>query len=326
MHTPPSASRRRLLAAALALSVTGALAQGKPFPSQTIRFIVPFPTGSGTDSTARVFAKALGELTGQPTIVENKPGASGVPAVQAALTAPADGHTIFFGSNTTFTTNAVLLKKMPYDPLRDFTPLTGAARSSMLVIVPAASPYQRLQDLIADARKRPGALTYGAGSVSYTLYTEWLNEMAQMKTANIPYKGAGEAIIAVAGAQIDFAVVDATGATEMVKSGRIRALAYTDTQRSSLLPQVPSIAEAGLPAFLASAWVGAAVSAKTPEPVARALQALFQQAGARQDIAEYFERVGMRPWMSTPEQMRAFQREEIALWQRIAPIAGVEPQ
>lgn len=334
MNQTSFARNRRLLlngSAALCLAAAGGLstrAFGEPkhFPSQAIRFVVPFPPGSGTDSTARVFAKVIGELTGQPAIVENKPGANGVIAVQSALAAPADGHTIFFGSNTTFTTNAAILRKLPYDPLKDFAPLTAAARSSMLIIVPVASPYKTMADLIADARKRPGALNYGAGSISYTLYTEWLNELAQMKTVNIAFKGAGEAVIATAAGQIDFAVVDSTGAVELVKGGRIRALAYTAETRSALLPQVPTIAEAGLPAFLANAWVGAAVSSRTPEPVVRELEALFQKAGERKEVGEYFERVGMARWMSSPQQMRQFQREEIERWKRVATLAGIEPQ
>ncbi|WP_326540594.1 Bug family tripartite tricarboxylate transporter substrate binding protein [Pseudorhodoferax sp.] len=331
MHKIRSFLRRRMLGATAAWSAAAmagflpaaALAQAA-FPSQTIRFVVPFPPGSGTDSTARVFAKALQEITGQAAIVENKPGANGVIAVQAALAAPADGHTIFFGSNTTFTTNAALVRKLPYNPLKDFAALAGTSRSSMLIIVPAASPYRTVAELVADARKRPGALNYGAGSISYTLYTEWLNDLAQMKTTNIAFKGAGEAIVAAAAGQIDFAVVDSTGAIELVKGGRIRALAYTGETRSALLPQVPTIAEAGLPEFLANAWVGAAVSSRTPEPVVRTLEALFQQAGERKDVNDYFARVGMARWMGGPQQMRAFQREEIERWKRIAALAGIE--
>lgn len=333
-NTSPALRRRALLAraasaCAAATGLTGLVAhaqQPSTFASRTIRFIVPFPPGSGTDSTARVFAKLIGELAGQPAIVENKPGANGIIAVQSALAARPDGHTIFFGSNTTFSTNAALVKNLPYDPLKDFAPLTAVARSSMLIIVPAASPYKTMADLIADARKRPGALNYGAGSVSYTLYSEWLNELAHMKTTNIAFKGAGEVIAATAAGQIDFAVVDSTGAVELVKAGRIRALAYTGDARSALLPQVPTIAEAGLPEFKANAWVGAAVSAKTPEPVVQALRALFQKAGERPEVAEYFARVGMTRWMSSPQQMRQFQLEEIERWKRIAAAAGIEAQ
>lgn len=314
------------MAAVAGMAQTNAAAQTTAFPAHAIRFVVPFPPGSGTDATARVFANAIGDITGKPAIVENKPGANGVVAVQAALGAPADGHTIFFGSNSTLTTNVALLKKLPYDPLNDFKPLTVASRSAMLIIVPAASPYKTMGELVADARKRPGALNYGSGSASYTLYTEWLNDIAQMKTTNIGFKGAGEVITAMAGGQLDFAVVDSTGAVELVKSGRIRALAYTDEMRSVLVPQVPTVAEAGLPGFLASAWVGAAVSAKTPDPIVRELEALFQKAGARQDVNDYFERVGMTRWMMKAQHMRQFQIDEIARWKRIAGIAGIEQQ
>lgn len=322
MTTTFSASRRRftlMAGVACAAGLPPAWAQG--FPNRPIRFIVPFPSGSGTDMTARVFAKKIGDLTGQGVVVENKPGGNGFIGVQTLLGAPADGYTVFIGSNSTLSTNAATFRKLPYDPLTDFRPITLLSRGPCLIIVPQNSPYRTLGELVEDARKRPGALNYGTGSVSYTLYSEWLNEQSRMKTTGVPYKGAGDAINGVLAANVDFAVVDASGAIELVKSGKLRALAYTAPQRSPLLPNVPSASEAGVPDFLAYNWVAAAVSARTPEPVAQRLGELFNQAAASAEVRDYYQRQSTTLIVSTPAELHNYQKEEIARWKRLAAIA-----
>jgi len=332
---PRTLSRRRfaslagkgaLAGAALAAFPAAALAQPQAFPNRPIRFIVPFPSGSGTDTTARMFAKKIGELTGQGVVVENKPGGNGFIGVQTLLSAPADGYTVFIGSNSTLSTNAAIFRKLPYDPLTDFTPITLLSRGPCLIIVPASSPYRTLKDLMEDARKRPGALNYGTGSMSYTLYSEWLNEQGRMKTTAVPYKGAGDAINGVMAANVDFAVVDASGAIELVKGGKVRGLAYTAPQRSPLLPGVPNAAEAGVPDFLAYNWVAAAVSARTPAPIARRLGELFAAAGAADDVKEYYQHQSTALILSTPAELHNYQKEEIARWKRLAEIAKIELQ
>jgi tripartite-type tricarboxylate transporter receptor subunit TctC len=199
-------------------------------------------------------------------------------------------------------------------------------RGPCLVIVPANSPYKTLNDLIADARKRPTALNYGSGSASYTLYSEWLNELAKMKTTNVPYKGAGDAINGVVSGTVDFAVVDAGGAIELVRGGKLRALAYTAPERSPLVPDVPTSAEAGVPEFLAYNWVAVAVSAKTPPEIAKRIGALFSQAAATPEIKDYFTRQHIPLLMSGPGELRAFQTEEIGRWKRLMVAAGIELQ
>ena len=322
--------RRRLMrwAGATLAGAAGlpAPAQTIKFPSHSMRFIVPFPPGSGTDITARLFARTVGELSGQPVSVENKPGGNGFIAVNTALNSLPDGHTVFIGSNSTLTTNAATFKQLPYDPLLDFTPITLITRGACLVIVPVQSPYRTLEQLVADARKRPGKLNYASGSMSYTLYSEWFNEMAKIKTSSINYKGAGDAVNAVMTGEVDFAVVDATGANELVKAGRVRALAYTATQRSIVLPDVPSAAEAGCPDFLAVNWVAAAVSAKTPRAAVRHLDALFAKAGQAPEIQAYYRKQGTELIMSTSAELRSYQRDEIARWKRLMAITGIELQ
>lgn len=333
MTTFTSASRRlfNLMAgAAVAATLVGlphvAWSQAQGFPSRPVRFVVPFPAGSSTDMTARIFAKKISDLTGQGVVVENKPGGNGFIAVQTVLGAPADGYTVFIGGNSTLSTNAATFRKLPYDPLTDFAPITLLSRGPCVIVVPASSRYRTLKELVEDARKRPGVLNYGTGSVSYTLYSEWLNEQSHMKTTGVPYKGAGDAINGVMAANVDFAVVDATGAIELIKAGKLRALAYTAAQRSPLLPDVPSISEAGVPDFLAYIWVAAVVSAKTPAPIVQRLTELFAQAGASAEIKDYYKRLSVSLVLSTPSELHEYQKEEIARWKRLAATAKIELQ
>ena len=333
IHDPMHArQRRRVLHAltggtALVLGAGGQrLAHAQPYPSRPIKFIVPFPPGSGTDTNARWFAKKIGEATGQSVAVENRPGGNGIIAVQAVLNAPADGYTVFIGSNSTLSTNAATFKKLPYDPLVDFAPISLLSRGPCLIIVPPGSPYGSMAELIDDARKRPGALNYGSGSISYTLYTEWLNEIAKIKTTNVAYKGAGDVVTAIAGGAVDFAVVDAGGAYELARSGKVKALAVTATQRAPVLPDVPTAVEAGLPGYLAWNWVAAAVSAKTPPAIVERLAAVFAQAGAQADTREFFQKLNSELLMAPPDEMRRYQAAEIERWKRLAALSGVELQ
>jgi len=310
-------------AAATALPAARVQAQSATFPSRAIRVVVPFPPGSGTDTAARIFAKTLNDLTGQAAVVENKPGANGVIGVNTVLNAPADGYTLFVGSNSTLSTNAALFKSLPYDPLTDFAPISLLTRGPCVISVPPSSPYQTLHALIADARQRPNALNYGSGSISYKLYTEWFNQIAGIQATEIPYKGAGEVVNAIMSGELDYAVTDRTGAVALAQAGKIRALVQTDTKRSALLPDVPTSAEAGVPEYLAYTWVAAAVSAKTPQDIVQTIVDLFAQAGRTQEIQEYYAHQSSDLLMLTPRQMRNFQMEEIARWKRLAKAAKI---
>jgi tripartite-type tricarboxylate transporter receptor subunit TctC len=323
-------SRRHVLAASLGLPAilasAGNSAAQEKYPSRTVRFMVPFPPGSGTDTMARLFAKVLSEMTGQPFIVENRAGGNGFLGVQAALGAAPDGYTVFVGANSTLSVNAVQFKKLPYDPLADFSPISVVFLNPCLVIVPANSPYRTLADLIADARKRPKALNYGGGSATYQLYSEWLNELAQIKTTNIPFKGAGDATTATVAGQVDFSVVDATSANELVKGGQLRGLVFANDKRSSVVPDVPTAAEAGVPEFLASVWVAIAMPVQVPKAITEQFEALVQRAGASDEVKSYMTRIGAISPMLKPAAMRKFQEDEIARFKRIAAAAGIEPQ
>jgi tripartite-type tricarboxylate transporter receptor subunit TctC len=325
---------RTFLAGALAaLSIGGtallvpagpAFAQG--FPSKPIKFVVPFPPGSGTDTSARYFGKKLSELTGQPVVVENRPGANGFIAVRQVLEAPADGYTVFVGSNSTLAVNVALFKKLPYDPQTDLAPLTMMMRAPTLVVVPAASPYKTLGELVGAARAQPGKLNYAAGSAGYQLMAESLNDSAKLDIRNIPFKGASEALTAVASSTVDMAFTDITAASELVKAGKLRALAVASDRRAPSLPDVPHMAEAGVPGFTAYVWVAAMVPARTPAAETAKLAALLTQVERLPETKEFYERLGAETMSGGPEEMRSFQASEIALWKRIAVKAKIEQE
>jgi len=211
------------------MSTGQALAQ--EFPSKPIKFVVPFPPGSGTDTSARYFGKKLSDATGQPVVVENRPGANGFIAVRAVLLAPADGYTVFVGSNSTLAVNTALFKSLPYDPVTDLAPLTMMMRAPALLIVPPSSNYKSMADLIAAAKSQPDKLDYGAGSAGYQLMAELFNDMAKVQTHHVPYKGASEAITAVVSGTVSMAFADITSAYALGKGGKLRALAVASDRR-----------------------------------------------------------------------------------------------
>jgi tripartite-type tricarboxylate transporter receptor subunit TctC len=321
----------RRVAAVTGLLLLAALAPARQvmaqdFPSKPIKFVVPFPPGSGTDTSARYFGKKLSEMTGQPVVVENKPGANGFIAVRSVLTAPADGYTVFIGSNSTLAVNAALFKTLPYDPVADFAPLTMLMRAPALLIVPVTSSHKTMADLISTARVQPDKLDYGSGSAGYQLMAELFNESAKVQTHHVPYKGASEAISAVVAGTVQLAFADVTGSFELVKGGKLRALAVASARRLSALPDVPTASEAGLPGFTAYIWVAAMVSARTPRAETDKLAALMSKIEALPETREFYDRLGAEVMQSGPEEMRTFQNAEIQLWKRIATKARVELQ
>jgi tripartite-type tricarboxylate transporter receptor subunit TctC len=319
----------RLIAAAslaFATLVVAGPSLAQDFPSRPIRFVVPFPPGSGTDTSARYFGRKLSELAGQPVVVDNKPGANGFIAVKAVLSAPADGYTVFVGSNSTLAVNVALFKSLPYDPVADLAPLTMMMRSPALMVVPGSSPYKALPELIAGARAKPAALNYGAGSAGYQLMAELFNDAAKVQLTHVPFKGAGEAVMAVVSGTVDMTFAEITSAKELSQSGKVHALAVAADRRIPALPNVPTATEAGLPGFTAYTWVGAMVAAGTPKAQTEKLAEWLTRIEKMPETREFYERSGAEVMQGGPEEMRAFQAAEIQLWKRIAVKAHVEQQ
>ena len=301
-----------------------ALAQS--YPSRPIKFVVPFPPGSGTDTSARYFGRKLTELTGQGVIVENKPGANGFIAVQNVLAAPADGYTVFVGSNSTLAVNVALFRKLPYNPQADLAPLSMMMRAPTVLVVPPQSPYKTLKDLVDAAKAHPGKLNHAGGSAGYQLMNEALNEQAGIDVRNVPFKGASEALTAAASGNVDLAFADITASTELIRAGKLRALAVASDRRASVLPAVPHMGEAGLPGYSAYVWVGAMVSAKTPKAETDKLATLLAQIERLPETREFYEKLGAETMQGGADEMRQFQAAEIDRWKRIAIKAKVEQE
>jgi tripartite-type tricarboxylate transporter receptor subunit TctC len=323
-------TRRTLIAGLAGFALLGAAtmvpALAQVFPNKPIKFVVPFPPGSATDTSARYFAKKLSEMTSQPVVIDNKAGGNGFIAVRAVLSAPADGYTVFIGSNSTLAVNTALFKTLPYDPIADFSPLTMLVRAPAVLIVPGGSSHTTLPELMAAAKAKPGVLNYAHGSAGYQLMAELFNETANVKTYGVPFKSATDSVVAVASETVDLAFVEITSAQELVKSGKLRALAVASANRVAVLPSVPTSAEAGLPGFGAYVWVAAMVSSKTPKAETDKLAALMTTIENLPETREFYERIGGEVMRGGPEQMRAFQKAEIDLWKRIAVKAKIEQQ
>ncbi|HPU53430.1 MAG TPA: tripartite tricarboxylate transporter substrate-binding protein, partial [Burkholderiaceae bacterium] len=244
--------RRQLMGCGLAALITGTgprFAAAQAYPSAPIRFIVPFPAGSGTDVNARLIGERLGQALGQPVVVENKPGAEGSIAAEAAAKSRPDGLTVFITSNSTHASNPALRRKLPYDPIKDFSPVTLIGTAPLLVLVHPSVPARSIPELIALAKANPGRLNFGSGSASSRVAGEMFKAMAGVEMTNVTYKGNPQALTDLAGGQIQVMFCDSGTALPQVQAQRVRALAATSLKRASALPDLPTVSESGLPGF-----------------------------------------------------------------------------
>lgn len=322
-----NASRRRLLFAAVGLglgmlSVTFEPSKADQFPSRLIRFVVPFPAGSATDLSARYYARKLTELTSQSVIVDNRGGGNGIIGVRAVLDAPADGYTVLIGTTSILAVNVALFRRLPYDPVADFTPLTMMMHSPAVLAVNAKGPYNTVADLVKAAHEKPSALNYSAGTAGYQLMAELFNQLTNVKTTHIPYKGSGEAVIAVLSGQTDFTIIE-TSLT--LSQPMLRPLLVGSRQRFELLKDVPTGSEAGLPGFEATTWVAAMVASRTPPVIATKLAELMSAIARMPETKAYFENQGAASPPAGPDELRKFQVEAIETWKRVAQRAGIQP-
>jgi tripartite-type tricarboxylate transporter receptor subunit TctC len=322
-------SRRQTLRTLTALmgtsAVPWALAQDA-YPSKSIRFIVPFPPGSGAELAARFMGQKLSELTGQPVVVEPRGGGNGFIGVQAVLSAPRDGYTLFAGSNSTMATNVALFKKLPYDPVVDLVPISLFIRSPIVLIVPANSPYKTLREFIAAAKLEPGKFSIGSGSAGYQMMGAMFAEKAGLELLPIPYKSSPDTVKAVLSGEVSIGVADVTSALPLVQSTRVRALASATDKRLPGTPDVPTAREEGLADFTPATWNGIMAPAGVPKPIIDKLSDLFARILASPEAAEFYAKQNVEPLPSGQEAMRKFQREEIERWKRIAVTTKIEQQ
>ncbi|MGT2512694.1 Bug family tripartite tricarboxylate transporter substrate binding protein [Cupriavidus basilensis] len=296
------------------------------YPVKPVRVVVPFPAGSGTDSSARFVAEAVTGQTSKSVVVDNRPGANGFIAAQAVATAPADGYTMLVTTNTTHAANASLFKKLPYDPIRDFAPVSLIARSGLVLVVPPDSPVHTVADLTALARAKPGKLTFASGSSSTRIASELYKMMAGVQALHVPYKGVPVALTDLMGHQVDFMISDISPAMTLIQSGKLRAIAVTTTQRHPVLKDVPTMAESGLPGYEMVAWSAAFFPAATPKPVVERMNQMVRKGLTDSRAAEYFGRTGGEPAPTTPDELAAFVRSETQKWAKVIKAAGIEPE
>ena len=310
----------------LVLLVMAAPSLAQPYPSKPIRFIVPFAPGGGTDLLARMLSRQLIDSLGQPVVVDNRPGAGGVIGAEIAARAPADGYTIVLGSPGPLTINPNLLAKMPYDTLRDFAPIALATISPFTLVVHPSSPVKSVQDLLALARAKPGQLNYGSagnGSVSHCS-AEQFKALARVDLVQVPYKGAAPALGDLIGGRINLMFENLPTVIPHVRSGKLRMLAVGTKARSTLVPDMPTVAESGVPGFESSTAFGVLAPAKTPAAIVNRLNREIVAVLKSGEMQERLANQGQEAPGGTPQQYAAHLREELAKYGRIVKAAGIK--
>jgi tripartite-type tricarboxylate transporter receptor subunit TctC len=312
-----------LIAFVLALAAPWAAAQN--FPSRPVHLIVPAAAGGTIDILARALSTKLGEGLGQPVIVENRPGAGTNIGMEAAVRAPADGHTAVIGG-TPVAINRTLYTKMTFDPGTDLAPVSLLVMSGNVLVVNPSLPVKSVAELIAYARTKPGELHFGSPSTGSTphLAGELFNSLAGVKMVHVPYKGASQGLTDLIGGRLQLSFDNIPPAIPHVRSGKLRALAVTATKRSPLLPELPTVAEAGLPGFDVSAWFGLLVPAATPRPVVQRLHGETVKALRDPALRERLEALGFEVVGSTPEDFAARIGTETTRWGRIIKESGAK--
>jgi len=294
------------------------------YPNKTITIIVPFSAGGTTDILARIVGQALTTELGQTVVVDNRAGAGGNIGGQAAARAPADGYTLFMGTVGTHAINASLYKKMPFDPVKDFAPLTRVANVPNLLVANPAQPFKNVKELIAYGKAHPGQLNFGSSGngTSIHLSGELFKTMAKVDMQHVPYKGSAPAMTDLLGNQIAIMFDNMPSAIQHVRSGKLRAIAVTTAKRSPELPDVPTIAEAGVPGYEATSWFGLFAPAGTPPAVISKLNTAVVKVLANSEIKKKINEQGAEVYSETPEQFAAFIQKESVKWGKVVRDSG----
>jgi tripartite-type tricarboxylate transporter receptor subunit TctC len=317
--------RGRWWGAVLALcAASAAFAQGAQYPSKPVRLIVPFPPGGAVDYYARAVQNRLAETLGQPIVIENRAGASGMVGADLVAKSPPDGYTVLVGNIASLAMNVGIYSKMPYDPLKDLTPIMRTVAVDYVMAVHPSVPARTVAEFVAYAKANPGKLSYGsAGSGSAPhLSTELFKQRAGIDIVHIPFKGGGPMVTDLLGGQIQMVIADQANLMPHVKAGKLRALAVGTLVRSANYPDLPTIAESGYPGFEARAWQGIAGPAGLPPDVVRQLQAAIAKVMAMPEVRARLVEGGLDPIVTTPEEFGEFIRAEIAKWSKVAKDVG----
>jgi tripartite-type tricarboxylate transporter receptor subunit TctC len=314
---------------ALALLSLGAPmpAFAQSYPARPIRYIVPFPPGGGTDIVARAIAQKLGETTGMRFLIDNRPGGGTVIGAELAARSPPDGYTIFMGTNTTHAISPNLYPRLPFDPVKDFAPVTRIAMITNLLVVHPSLPVRNVKELVALAKSRPGQLNYASSGTGTPPHLAGImfNEAAGIDMAHVPYKGAGPALTALVSGETHMMFGSLTSTLPHVRTSRVRPIAVTSSRRSAALPNVPTVAESAYPRFEANTWYGVFAPAGTPPAIVERLNAEFTKVINASDFKAWLLSQGAEAATTTPEEFAAFVRSEIAQYGPIVRKSGMRP-
>jgi len=314
-----------LLCSALILGVAVSHAQSETgYPSKPIRMIVPSAPGSGPDIMARAIGQKLTEALGQAIVIDDKPGAGGIIGSEAAAKAPPDGYTLIMSNAGAHTVNPSLYAKLPYDPVKDFAPVTLVALAPNILIVHPTLPVRNVKELIALAKAKPGELTFGSGGNGSTAHLsgEMFKTMAGINIVHIPFKGSPAAVIGVIAGQIALAIPNIPPALPHVRSGKLKALAVTTAKRAAGVPDLPTVAESGLPGYEATAWFGVLAPAATPPQIIARLNAAIVKIAHAREMQDRLTAEGADAVGNTPEQFAQIIKNDIAKWAKVVKASG----
>ena len=314
------------LAALLALAHAVALAQG--YPNKAIKIIVPFPPGGGTDIGTRIIAQKLSEAWGQPVLVENRGGAAGIVGTEATAKSAPDGYTIMMGNIGTHAITVSLYKKLPYDPVKDFAPISHVAGLPLFVLVHPSVKVTSIKELIALAKAQPGKLDYSSSGSGGSMHVaaELFKNMTGTHMVHIPYKGGGPAVADLLAGQVPVSFATVLETLPHVKSGRLRALAVTSANRSLASPSVATVAESGVPEYESISWLALFAPAGTPKDIINKISLEVVRIINLPDVKERLLLQGAEPIGSTPEQLAAVLANDIAKYAKVMKVAGVQPE
>ena len=310
----------------LVLSCAAALPVRAAFPDKPVRIIVPFPPGGGNDIISRALAEGMARNLGQPVLVENKPGAGTVLGTEYVATRAPDGYTVLIASFA-YAVNPSLLAKLPYDHATALVPVTLIGRSPNIVVVPPDRPFKSIADLIAVARARPGALNYGSfgNGTSSHLAPELFKLLAKVDLTHVPYKGAAQGITDMLGGRLDMMFTTVTSAAAHVRNSRLRALAITSAARSPAYPEVPTVAESGVPGYEAQTWYAILAPAGTPADVLARLHGAIEFAALAEEFQKRSAEDGLVVKIGAAAELAAFLAQEEARWRRVVKEANIKP-
>lgn len=325
MNRVATFSRRAFtLAGIAAAALAGGNAMAQAYPAKPITMVVPFAAGGTTDILARVIGQALNKELGQPVVIDNRAGAGGNIGGALAAKAPADGYTLFMGTVGTHAINAALYKKMPFDHINDFTPLTRVAMVPNLLVANPAQPFKTVKELIAYAKANPGKVNFGSSGNGSSIHLsgELFKSMTGVEMVHVPYRGSAPAVTDLLGNQIAIMFDNMPSAIQHVRSGRLRPIAVTTAKRSPELPNVPTIAEAGVPGYEATSWFGLFAPAKLPADVTNRLGAALTKVLNDPEVKKKIAEQGGEPMVEKPAEFAAFIAKETDKWARVVKASG----